>query len=185
MIIKNYVHYIVGRGVESKRIDKEEIEIYIYGYSLLIEVSICITFSLAIAFIFGAIAELMLYWLIFIPLRCMGGGYHAKETWKCLILSFASIFLVCALSDDSILIGNLHPLVVLNCIMIFFFQKRVKVIQYTRNISSKKIVNGIWIIATLFSYYNLSKENYSLAMSIILAQLTWCIAIVVETKTNK
>ena len=74
-------------GVTTGGIKEDEQEMYTYGYTLLLETSICIAAMGCIGAFFNLFFEVIVFSIVFIPLRSFGGGIHADRDWKCILLS--------------------------------------------------------------------------------------------------
>ena len=74
-------------GVITGGIEEDDQEVYAYGYTLLLETSICIAAMGCIGALFNLVFEVMVFSIVFIPLRSFGGGVHADRDWKCILLS--------------------------------------------------------------------------------------------------
>ncbi|MCI5731950.1 MAG: accessory gene regulator B family protein [Eubacterium sp.] len=86
-MIEKIVDKLLDAQIKSGSLKDETIPIYRYGYTLLIEVTINIMISLFIGFAMGEIGIVIIFNLIFIPLRGFCGGWHAKKSWLCTVTS--------------------------------------------------------------------------------------------------
>ena len=86
MILK-VVDFILDRQLENGMISGEDTSVYRYGYTLVLEVMINIIIAIMIGLISGELVSVLLFMVMFIPLRSYCGGYHASKTWMCIILS--------------------------------------------------------------------------------------------------
>ncbi len=86
-MIQKIVDRIVDRQVENRTIGQEDINIYKYGYFLLFEVLINLIISLMIGVVFHDIKTVVLFLVLYIPLRTYSGGWHADRLWKCTFIS--------------------------------------------------------------------------------------------------
>ena len=73
-MIEKIVNKLLDTQIKSGLLKDETIPIYRYGYTLLIEVTINVILSLVIGFALGEIGIVILFNLIFIPLRGFCGG---------------------------------------------------------------------------------------------------------------
>lgn len=73
--------------IEKKIIDVKDRDLYCYGAEVLLLNLLNIIIALAITIISGTWLHFLLFMLLFIPLRICVGGYHAKTSQICLILS--------------------------------------------------------------------------------------------------
>ena len=80
-MIEKIVNKLLDTQIKSGLLKNETIPIYRYGYTLLIEVTINVILSLLIGFALGEIGIVILFNLIFIPLRGFCGGWHAGKSW--------------------------------------------------------------------------------------------------------
>lgn len=100
--------------VRKRIVDNEKREMYSYGA----EVILLNTFNLLISFIISlfssTMSHFMIFVLVFIPLRMSIGGYHAKTSGACAIISTL-------LYIASIVIPNLIPLKTKNAILLILF----------------------------------------------------------------
>lgn len=86
-MIEKIVNKLLDTQIKSGLLKDETIPIYRYGYTLLIEVTINVILSLLIGFALGEIGIVILFNLIFIPLRGFCGGWHAGKSWLCTMTS--------------------------------------------------------------------------------------------------
>lgn len=93
-MIQKIVDRIVDRQIKNQSIEQEDINIYKYGYFLLFEVLINLIISLMIGMVFCDIKTVILFLVLYIPLRTYSGGWHADKLWKCTFIS--SLILVIA-----------------------------------------------------------------------------------------
>lgn len=77
----------VDHQIRKKRIEQSEAEVYQYGYRLLIEKVCALIMTSMIAIFFDAWMEIVVFCIAFIPIRTFAGGYHAKHSLSCMVLS--------------------------------------------------------------------------------------------------
>jgi len=70
----------------DKIIEKDEIESCVYGIQITIANMINFAIAFSIGFLAGALAEMTLFYGIFVSLRFFCGGYHAKSYGRCFSL---------------------------------------------------------------------------------------------------
>lgn len=98
-------------------INKDEREVYIYGTELMLS-SIVGIFALIFASICaGKYFQWLPFLIGFVPLRLLGGGYHAKTHRGC-IIAFTSVYLVCTILTESV--KSEKPLFVMFSILVLF-----------------------------------------------------------------
>ncbi|MCM1494487.1 MAG: accessory gene regulator B family protein [Bacteroides sp.] len=80
--------------IKAGLLKDEDRGIYRYGYTLVLETLLNIFVGIIIGLVFKAIDTIMIFWLLYIPLRIFCGGWHAEKSWQCLIVSNAVLILV-------------------------------------------------------------------------------------------
>lgn len=71
----------------SSIIDSEEQELYAYGFKQGFIIVLNLVTTLAIGLLLGKVLEISLFMTAYIPVRTYAGGYHAKTTFRCYLLS--------------------------------------------------------------------------------------------------
>lgn len=66
-------------------IDEENTEIYNYGFQCFLEISLSTISCIIIAFFLHMIPECIFFFLLFIPLRSYGGGFHMETFFACFV----------------------------------------------------------------------------------------------------
>lgn len=120
-IIHNLSVEITNKLIE-KRIIVEETDIYCYGLELVLSSSICTVLSLMTGFILHKGLATLLFLLLFILLRFITGGYHAKSHIKCwgIILCFVLILVNILNPVYSKAILNLLEPSAITCVLIIW-----------------------------------------------------------------
>lgn len=98
-MIQKIVDNIIDKQVKNKIIVEEEINIYRYGYFLLLEVLINIIISFFIGIVFKDINTVLIFLILYIPLRTYSGGWHANKLWKCTFISSMILVLIEIISN--------------------------------------------------------------------------------------
>ena len=80
--------------VSNRIIEKDKEEIYSYGLELLISQMISILSVLLIGALIGHFVDVLVFLIVFIPLRTYAGGYHAESHIRCLIALVANVAVV-------------------------------------------------------------------------------------------
>lgn len=73
--------------------EEEQKQIFNYGAGLLLSSIVTFLLSLVIAGLFGRLVETLIFYVFFLPLRSVSGGYHARSYLTCTV-SFLSFFLL-------------------------------------------------------------------------------------------
>ena len=68
---------------KNKVIKNENVSIYQYGFEIFISSLITVIIALLWGVILNCIFEAALYFVLFVILRTVCGGYHAKTYWQC------------------------------------------------------------------------------------------------------
>ncbi len=73
-------------------ITEENAEIYEYGFEMIISTILGFLITLFIGILLQSVWLSLLYYVIFVLMRQLIGGYHANTDWKCNIVFFAVTF---------------------------------------------------------------------------------------------
>lgn len=177
--------------IKNTMLDIQDREIYVYGMETILMNVILLTFISAISFFYNGFIHLMCFYVFFLPLRMFAGGYHAKRSENCFVLTIV-VYAVTLLIAKSWL--NLYR----NKIMILLSVVAGIVIicwaplknphhllsekQYSRN---KKIVYGI-IICDFIIFIIFYKFNCLVASSeLIIIILFFGVFLVEKIRNNK
>ena len=82
---------IVENQIKKGKVKSDEEALYQYGYQIMLEKAIAILMTIAVALILNAWVEVLVFCASFISIRIYAGGFHAKSTTGCLILSSAML----------------------------------------------------------------------------------------------
>lgn len=74
---------LINRGI----IKEQDYELYLFGIETVILKIVHLLSYLVLGFILGEFKELLIFLIIFIPLREYSGGFHAHSRFKCYIVS--------------------------------------------------------------------------------------------------
>lgn len=95
MMINKLSSLISSKFVEHNIISKSVKDVYRYGIEITISSIIGFVITCLIGLLFRMLMQTMLFYVIFILLRSMTGGYHAKTYLKCnFIFSIITLFIV-------------------------------------------------------------------------------------------
>jgi len=95
MMINKLSFLISSKFVEHNIISKSVKDVYRYGIEITISSIIGFVITCLIGLLFRMLMQTMLFYVIFILLRSMTGGYHAKTYLKCnFIFSIITLFIV-------------------------------------------------------------------------------------------
>lgn len=123
-MFKNIADDIAFVLVRDKIVGNEKRDFYRYGAeSLLLNLSI-VSIALIITFITNTWLHFLIFMLLFVPLRMCSGGYHAKKSSVCMIVS--TVLYVAAVSAFKFfpyLYKNIFAIAVLIAAAVFIFIK--------------------------------------------------------------
>ena len=153
-------------------------EIYEYGFDLLIADFINFSLILLIGFLYRELSATIIYLVIFVGLRSVCGGYHAKTHLKCHICTIG-VYIVFLLLQYIFKTSTVFMLCI-NCIMaipIILFapithaNKPLSKSVYRRNrVLSIVITLGLIILAVLLHYYG-CKESIVISLTLWIVSL--------------
>lgn len=86
-MLKNIADDVAFLLVRKRIVDNEKREMYAYGMEVILLNVINLIIPFIISLIMGVLIHFIVFILIFIPLRISTGGYHAKESGICIIIS--------------------------------------------------------------------------------------------------
>lgn len=73
--------------IKNKILDIEDRDIYVYGLEAILLNAILLISTFLVSLLFGGMIHYVGFCVFFIPLRVFVGGYHAKKSESCFILS--------------------------------------------------------------------------------------------------
>lgn len=89
----------IVQGINSEySMNESEKDILRFGVESALELGISLIVSMIILFGMDMILEGMVFFMIFIPVRMLAGGYHSENYFYCLILSSVTLIAVMILS---------------------------------------------------------------------------------------
>lgn len=92
-MIKKLSTLISNQFVKHNIISEDTQDVYTYGVEITISSLIGFILVIIIGIIFKSLMQIMIFYVIFLALRSMTGGYHASTYLKCnTIFSFISMF---------------------------------------------------------------------------------------------
>lgn len=86
-MFRNFAEDIAFLLIKNKIIDIEERDIYIYGIEVILLNGGLLLMFLLISLLFDAMINFWTYLIFFLPLRIFSGGYHAKTSECCFVMS--------------------------------------------------------------------------------------------------
>lgn len=113
-MVERKLNSFLAEQSARKLINAEDIEIYKYGYTLVMESGINILITAIIGIITGWLPYMLLFLLLFMPLRTYCGGYHAASFVRCTILS--NLVILAAVAIIVLWNPNIAALIIMECI---------------------------------------------------------------------
>lgn len=98
-------------------INAEEREVYIYGTELMLSSIVGILALIFVSVCTGKYFQWLPFLMGFVPLRLLGGGYHAKNH-QCCIMTFTSAYLICTILTETI--KTVKVMILIFCLLVFF-----------------------------------------------------------------
>lgn len=96
-MIEKMSSYVTDILLEGNIIKEEEYNLYLYCVEGLLETVGNLFFTLLLGILFGKLMDAIIFLFIFIPMRTLAGGYHAKNGNVCFVVSIL-LFLTVILS---------------------------------------------------------------------------------------
>ena len=86
-MFRNLAEDIAFLLIKHKILDIEQRDIYIYGLEVILLNGVLVLMFLTISLLFGVMINFWAYLIFFLPIRIFSGGYHAKTSERCFVLS--------------------------------------------------------------------------------------------------
>lgn len=137
-MVDGFIDKIVDVQVEKGTILEQDIKIYKYGYLLLYELFLNIVIAVVIGLVTNRLGELLIFLLLYVPLRSFCGGWHADKLWKCTIYSNLMLILLCVTLSYEIIYSRPIIMVLIFIIGIIFVGICAPVETQAKPISSKE-----------------------------------------------
>lgn len=94
-MISDVASNIVDILIQHQIIDDQQAPIYQYGFEILISSAITCVITVGLGIIFKCLFASLLYFGMFVVLRSICGGYHAKTYWQCnLVFAFVTVLVL-------------------------------------------------------------------------------------------
>lgn len=108
--------------IENEIIKSDDREIYEYSFEILLSTVLNFIAVIAIAFFTQQKLNTFSFLVGFIPMRCLAGGYHAQNHFRCfmLLLTVYSAFLVLLKITPPYFFGYLVPFLCVVCTALVF-----------------------------------------------------------------
>lgn len=190
-MIKNFAKHLVSWQIRKGYLYVEKEGLYTYAYELLIGQVVNLLIACFLAFVFHAYVTVLVYLLVFIPLRSYAGGHHADTYFICSIISACFICAVCAavkmIPLQHILQVNLLGAFVSGGLLFFLapVEDYNKPLDIKEKIYYRKRSIGVWMLETVVwvLFYLMGFKTISLI--IVLGHITLSILLCLGLLKNK
>ena len=132
-----YSKSIADKLVQDDIIRETDEIVVEFGLRQLFAVLRSLSITFLISFFLNKVLECVIFLLFFWPLRVYAGGYHAKTSQRCLIISVVSIFVILELNDRLILSQHIIFIITLLFALIIYkvipqenTKKKLDIIEY-------------------------------------------------------
>lgn len=137
-MVDGFIDKIIDVQIKKGTILEQDIKIYKYGYLLLYELFLNIVIAVVIGLVTNRLGELLIFLLLYVPLRSFCGRWHADKLWKCTIYSNLMLILLCVTLSYEIIYSRSIIMVLIFIIGIIFVGICAPVGTQTKPISSKE-----------------------------------------------
>lgn len=94
-MLNNISNLISSKFVSNNIISEDVQDVYTYGIEIIISSIIGFVITFIIGLLLNVLMQTMIYYVIFVLLRSMTGGYHASTYFKCnLVFSIITLFVI-------------------------------------------------------------------------------------------
>lgn len=185
-MINKIAHLIVNWQIQREYISVDKKENLIYAYHVLIVYMLNLVIAFTIATVLRQQSSMLLFILLFAPVRIYAGGFHAKNDGRCMFLS-AIVELFVALANKYyywLHFGDINDLFFLGilfiCIIILApIEAENKTVSKTEKQKYKFITFLVCLLEVVFSYILwINKENscvlYNVFLSLMVESILLC-----------
>lgn len=152
-MFSNWAEDIVFILIKNKIISIDERDVYLYGTEVVL-LNICLLIIIStVSFAFDAVLHLVAFVIVFIPLRSFAGGYHAKTSELCMVLSTViytiSLFAVKILPMfDNLILSGIVVLIL--CLIVLFLAPQTSM---NNELSNRQFRRNKYIVRILLALY--------------------------------
>lgn len=137
--MSDLIEKITKKSIDEKMYNESDKAIYQYGYQALLDMFLNIVASLIVSCVFRDFVTVLSFLAFYIPLRVFAGGFHAKTSVGCMIMSAVVLMLACGVIKfiEQINIG--YVIVMLHMICLLFLMFTVPVESTGRPLDAMEI----------------------------------------------
>lgn len=187
---------IICWQVIKGNITEEERNKYVYSYEILLNQLINISIAMVLAVISCELKSVMLFLVIYIPLRKYAGGFHAKTNERCIVYSSLIIIYVIFLNKWLRSFEDDYQNIMAICSMLLLafvcyvapVEAKNKKLDMEENRKYRRKVHIICIIHIFIMALNvLVLKRICISINILLGYLTlfWALIIAYKNKARK
>lgn len=153
-MITKITNYLVNKGLQNSVISEDDISVYLYGYTLILEMAVNIIISIIIGLVFQSLLSVIVFLLVFMPLRSYSGGYHANSALACTIISNVTIAVAVIVVKYELLNGVVEyvPIIEALIVMLISLMSPVDTANKRLSKSEKKRCQSIVVFILLIAY---------------------------------
>lgn len=168
-MVNQFTNRLTDYFCEKDIIKKHDRATFRYCFEVVFILTIFLLFTLPVAFLLHLDGPALLFLFIFILLRSLAGGFHAKSPEYCLILSVLSFYTFLLISQ--IYVNNIYTVLsFLLLIILISFKAPIEAKNYSLSASKKKrhkMQCCLLLLLLAFMYYFLLAHNLTLLASSI------------------
>ena len=180
---------ITDKYARENLFKEEDKEIYVFGLNQMITYITNMFTILILGIIFGEVFESIVYTVTFMLLRTYAGGYHAPTPRKCYLVTIIALLLTLSIIKWFEMSDVICLIIIIISGMIILFLAPVscenKELDSVEKVIYRKKVYLVWGIEFCIGILLLMLEYTTISKSIMMAHLTVCIALTLETAKKK
>lgn len=163
--------------LKNQFIEEEDLEIYEYGLQIMFLKLIHTCSIFIIGLLLGIAKEITIFMICYSLLRTYTGGFHAKTSLRCILISFMMVLFIWItlyqISDVIMYVGNIisTTIILLNSPVISdgVFAEKVEIERNRRR--SVQIVFVLFFLGTFFSIFHIEFVYASIFYSLFFCSL--------------
>lgn len=185
---------IISWQIRKGKLRGSERNKYVYAYEILLNQLVNMFIAIVLALVFHELIAVLVFLVIYIPLRKYAGGFHAKSNEKCMICS--SVVIVCVIVLNKVLhyvMNNWESFSIIWFILVLAYVWRMapietpnKKLDEVERRTYKRKVHFICIVHMMLMVLNvLVLKGTCIPINMLLAYTTSSLLLVIEYKRKK
>ena len=174
--------------VEAGAVPPDDKALYEYGIRMGLLMAINVATALLIGLLLGMVLQCILFFIAYSPVRSYSGGYHARSSITCYVLSIPMILAVLLGIMMVPWNGYIVMTVLLIAVVVIMFLAPVadpnkplnerEIIVYRRK---ARILSGVFLCTAIISWFaGLEQISESIAMALVMAAALLTLGIIVN-----